>query len=92
MKILALELSTARGSIAWLDENLAEPAEAGQLLQREEAIGAKVRTEGARRGELIDPIGCPSGAKRVDHSLPCQRVPNTSSARFASSGGKYFCQ
>ena len=31
MKTLALELSTARGSIAWLDE-VAEPSEAGQLL------------------------------------------------------------
>lgn len=47
------------------EEDIAQPGEPGQLLQRE-AIGAKVRTEGARRGELIDPIDRPSDAKRVD--------------------------
>jgi tRNA threonylcarbamoyl adenosine modification protein YeaZ len=34
MKILALELSTAHGSLAWLNDNVAESGETGQPLQQ----------------------------------------------------------
>jgi len=66
MRVLALELSTARGSLAWLNEDVAEPGEAGQLLQQKRRAGRKKTDRRSWATQLIDPIGCPLGTKRVD--------------------------
>jgi copper oxidase (laccase) domain-containing protein len=59
---------------------VAEPGQAGQPLQQSSGGGRKDLKEGARRGEPIDPIGCPSGAIRVD-------LPVESDKHFAGCDG-----
>ena len=87
MKILAMELSSGRGSLAWLtleeelagapaaaregtlapqNEDVAEPGEAGQLLQKKSGASRTAANRRSRATQLIDPIGCPAGATWVD--------------------------
>jgi tryptophan synthase alpha chain len=48
------------------EEDFAEPGEAGQLLQQEEAQSRKEPNRRSWTTQPIDPIDCPPGAKRVD--------------------------
>jgi hypothetical protein len=62
--------------------DVAEPGEAGQLLQQEPTRWQKDANRKSRATQLIDPIGCPSGAKRVD--LPLWRRINLIVARWGT--------
>ncbi len=62
--------------------NVAEPGEAGQLLQKETMRWQKNTSGKSWATQLIDPIGCPVGAKRVD--LPLWRRINLIVARWGT--------
>jgi len=55
-------------------KDVAEPAVGGQLLQEGEQIIARRQEKGARRGEPIDSIGSPPGAKRVDLAVSAMGI------------------
>ena len=63
--------------------DVAEPGEAGQLLQQETTRWQKDANRRSWATQLIDPIGCPLGAKRVD--LPLWQRINLIVARWGTS-------